>query len=186
MKWQQAADAPQPPDWFVKALKLIDPEMRVVWAMERYLKEEWAIERKMPPEQYWLGHESLLQDGGARFVDQPVYDCSQRETDPVTGEFVGYKQVGTRKYDLAPEYEWIAFRPTLDQVLLDSIQKRVWEMNHPEQAEAQRKAEADAKAKAEETKTNEAVKEGTDEALLEVGKIRQFGAGKVRSEQWDQ
>src|SRR6187399_1235252 len=88
MKWQQAADAPTPPDWFVKDLKRIDPELRVVWGLERYLKEEWAVERKTPAERYWTMYEAILSSDQPRFVDQPVYDCEQRITDPITGEFI--------------------------------------------------------------------------------------------------
>jgi len=184
MKWQQASECPVPPEWFVKALKEIDPLFRVVWGQERYLRHEWAIERKMPPEAYWLAHESLLQDGGPRFVDQPVYDNAQPENDPITGEFVRFKQVGVRKYDLAPEYEWITFCPPdqLSQSLLDRIKKRVWELNHPEEREAEDAAYTASVEKKKHDKISEAVKEGTDEAFLETRKVVQFGHGKTRSE----
>jgi hypothetical protein len=185
MKWLQVADAPQPPDWFVRELKLIDPTLRAVWGLERYLREEWAIERKTSAENYWLMYESLLTSDEPRFVDQPVYDCEQRETDPITGIFIGYKQVGIRKYDLAPEFEWVAFRPTLDQALLTLIKKLYWERDHPEEVAAAATAEAEAKEKSDQTKIDDAKREGIDEAFLEVEKVRQFGYGKTRKEQFD-
>lgn len=181
MKWLQPSERPEPPNWFVQELKLIDPTLRVVWAQERYLKEEWAIERKIPAERYWLSHESLLQDGGDRFIDQPVFDNNQPIKDE-DGHVVGYTQVGTRKFDLAPEWEWIAFRPTLDNALLVLVKKLYWEHNHPEKAAEEQAAIDTAKADAKTAKRIAAGEEGIGEAFLESRKVVQFGYGDKRNE----
>lgn len=180
-KWHPANESPQPEPWFVRALKKIDRDLNVVWGMERYLRAEWAIERKMPPERYFAAYAAVLSDDGPRFVDQPVFDMEQPIRDK-QGDIVGYTQVGTRLYDLAPEYEWVAFRPSLDQTLLDLIQKLYWERDHPEETAAANAAEKSAKAAEQKAKRIEGAISGIDEALLETRKIVQFGAGPTRNE----
>jgi hypothetical protein len=181
-KWHPVSDAPTPDAWFVRELKKIDPEMRVVWGMDRYFRAEWAIERKMPAEQYWLAYESVLSDGGDRFIDQPIFDVSQPIKDELTGDILSYVQVGTRKFDLAPEYEHITFRKTLDQQLLDLISKLCWQHAHPEET---RKADEEEKIKrAADQKANRiaGALDGIDEALKEVRKEVVFGYGETRGE----
>lgn len=181
MEWRSPSEIPEPDPWFVRELKLIDPTMRVMWAQERYLRQEWAIERLYPAERYWLSHESLLQDGGDRFVEQKVYDDSQPLYDDA-GNHIGSKVIGIRKFDLAPEYEWIAFRPTLDQALLTLIKKLIWKNAHPEEVAAERRGEQDSKETATERKVNDAIKDGVDEAFRESRKVVQFGRGAKRNE----
>lgn len=181
MKWLAPSERPEPPAWFVRELKLIDSTLRIVWAMERYLKEEWAIERPYSAESYWLSFESILTSGEDQFVDQPVFDDSQPVKDE-DGNLVGYAQVGTRKFDLAPKHECVAFRKTLDGALLTQIRKLYWERDHPEQA-AELQAAIDT-AKGEEKKATRiaAATEGIGEALLETRKVVQFGHGAKRNE----
>lgn len=181
MKWQPRTLYPEPDPRFVRELLKIDPTLRVVWGMERYLKAEWAIERKTPAERYFAMYEAILSDPGPRFVDQPIFDCNLPIKDE-NGEIVSFQQVGTRKYDLAPEYEWVAFRPTLDTELLALIKKLYWERDHqPEVAEqmATEKAEKEASQK---EKRIAAGMEGVDEALLDTRKKVQFGFGETRNE----
>lgn len=179
--WHPASESPEPPDWFVRELKRIDPTLRVIWGMERYLRAEWAVERKTDPERYWEMYAHVLSDLGPRFVEQPVFDEAQPLGDE-NGNPIGFKQVGTRKYDLAPEYEYVAFRPTLDNALLTLIKKLYWERDHPEQAAAAYKAADEARAEAKLKKRMDAAEDGIGEALLETRKIVQFGHGPARSE----
>lgn len=180
-KWQPESERPIPDPWFVRELKKIDPDLRVVWGMERYLRAEWAIERKTPAERYFLMYESILSDNGPRFVEQPIFDASKPIKDEY-GEVVSYEQVGTRMYDLAPEYEWIAFRPTLDSELLTLIKKLYWENAHQKETAAENAAADAAKDEAKTAKRIAAGVEGIEEALLDTRKKVQFGHGQTRKE----
>lgn len=179
--WHPASESPEPHPWFVRELRRIDPEMRVVWAMERYLRAEWAIERKIEPERYFAMHSSLLSDDGDRFIDQPVFDDSKPLYDEF-GDLTGYEQIGTRKLDLAPEWEHIAFRPTLDQALLTKIKQLIWENNHQEEVLRQQALDDEARLAEKKMKRIDAATEGIDEAMLEVRTKVQFGHGAKRNE----
>jgi hypothetical protein len=181
MEWQAASERPTPDAWFVRELKKIDPDLRVVWGMERYLKTEWAIERKTPAERYFLMYEAILSDAGPRFVEQPVYDCSKKLYDE-GGSFIGYEQVGTRTYDLAPEYEWVAFRTELNQALLDRIKQLYWERDHQKEVEQQAAAEKDKKAETFDNKLNDSIAEGIEEGFRANRQEVVFGHGPTRSE----
>jgi hypothetical protein len=181
-KWHPASESPEPPDWFVRELRKIDPEMRVVWGMERYLNAQWAIERKMPAEQYWLAYESILSSNEDRFIDQPIFDVQQPIFDPETGTVISYKQIGTRKFDLAPEYEHIAFTKELGSQLLDKIKKLCWQHAHPEETRAADEAEKEQRAIDQKAKRVEAAIDAIPEALLETRKAVQFGYGDKRNE----
>jgi hypothetical protein len=182
-KWHPVSDSPVAPDWFVKALKEIDPEMRVVWGMDRYLNAQWAIERKMEAEKYWLAYESILSSNEDRFIDQPIFDVSQPVYDDITGDIISYKQIGSRKFDLAPEYEHIAFRKTLDQGLLDHLKKLCWQHDHPEETAKADQEEKETRAAAQKAKRIAGAMEGVDEAFKETRKEVVFGYGKTRNEE---
>lgn len=181
MKWQPESERPVPDPWFVRELRKIDPDLRVIWGMERYLKAEWAIERKTPAERYFLMYEHILSDNGPRFVEQPVYDCSKKLWDE-NGSLIGYEQVGTRQFDLAPEYEWVAFKSELNQALLDRIKQLYWERDHQKEVEQQLAAEKDAKATAFDQKLNDSIAEGIEEGFRANRQEVVFGHGKTRSE----
>ena len=130
MKFQPKVISPSPDPFFVRELRKIDPTLRVVWGYERYLKSAWAIERKLPPERYFNMHASLFDEGGQRFVDQAIYDTDRPLFDEY-GEFVCYEQVGTRKYDLAPEWEWIMFADAQDMRAITDLKRAyAWQYNH--------------------------------------------------------
>lgn len=177
--------SPTPDPWFVRELRKIDSDLRVVFGYARYLKKQWAIERRIPPERYFLAYESLFVGDGPRFVDQPVFDVDTLEYNEV-GEAVGYKQVGTRKYDLAPEYEWVMFAEHLNgEVLTEMKRIYAWERNHPLSRRAFEKVQQDElerKAAAAKAKRCDAALDGLDEALLETRKRVQFGYGDTRNE----
>lgn len=181
MKWQQISERPIPPEWFTRELKKIDPELRAVWALERYLKETWAIERKCSAERYWTMYNAVMESKFPRFIDQPVFDDAQPIKDEF-GQTIGHVQVGTRQLDLAPEYEWIHFSETLDQKLLDSIKKLYWEHNHSAEAAAALQTEQEARDEAQRAKRIDAAVDGIPEALLETRKVVQFGHGAKRNE----
>ena len=87
---------PEPDPFFVRELKKIDPDLRVIWGYERYLKSAWAIERKTPAERYHAMYRTLLESGGPLTINQPIIDED--------GATIGY-----RTYELAPHYEWMTF-----------------------------------------------------------------------------
>jgi hypothetical protein len=174
---------PTPDPWFVRELRRIDPDLRVDWAYNRYLKQQWAIERRIPPERYFLMYESLLSGDGPRYVEQPVFDSNQPLFDD-NGDFVTFRQVGTRKFDLAPEYEWVRFALALDSSVLSDIKRAyAWERNQPlSRLRFEKEQERAAKAAAETEKHVDAGLEGFEEAMLEERKKVQFGYGDTRNE----
>jgi hypothetical protein len=174
--------APNPDPWFVKELKKIDPNLRVVFGYQQYLTKKWAIERKFTPEQYHNAYKSQLDAGGPRFVEQPVYDSNQPILD--MGQIVGYKQIGVRQFDIMPEWQWIQFVDRLDEEFLTQIRRSyAWERNHPI---SRMKFEQDqamaAQQKKDKDKRNELVREGVEEAFRALRKKVVFGAGASRSE----
>lgn len=179
--WHPAHLSPNPDPWFVQALKEIDPDMRAVWGMERYFRAEWAIERKMDPEEYALAYSAVVLDGGSRYVNQPVFDNAQPIKD-ADGNVTGYVQVGVNKYDLAPEYEWLTFCPNLNQTVLDALKKRIWEYEHPVEAAAILKQEEEDREGDKRAQRLLASMEGVDEAFKEVGREVVFGYGATRKE----
>lgn len=179
--WQPKVLNPVPDPFFVRELRLIDSDLRVVWGMERYLKNSWAIERKMPAERYFTAYESILSGNEPRFVEQPIFDTNQPETDE-NGDLISYRQVGTRQYDLAPEYEWVAFADKVDTALLATIRRLYWERDHPEATTAASEQEKLDVTAAKKKKRLDAGMEGVDEAFLAARKRVQFGRGKHRSE----
>ncbi len=130
-------------------------------------------------------YSNILSSDEPRFVEQPIYDTNQPQYDE-NGDFVCYKQIGTRTYDLAPQYEWVSFVDALELgVLIDLKRSYAWERNHPlsrarfeqEQREADERKEADQKRK-----RLEAGMEGFEEAMLKHRKKVQFGYGETRNE----
>lgn len=181
--FQPAVLNPTPDPWFKRELTRIDPDLRVEWAYNRYLKHVWAIERRIPPERYFLMYESLLSSDAPRFVEQPVFDSSQPLYDE-NGDFVCYRQIGTRKFDLAPEFEWVRFADRLDAMVLTDIKRSyAWERNQPlsrlrfEKQQEIEKKEAEARRK----RLDGAI-DGIDEVFLESRAKVQFGYGETRNE----
>ncbi len=139
--------SPTPDPNFVHNLRRIDPNLRVVWGYERYLKNCWTIERRMEPERYFACYASILESGEDRIIDQPIYDTNQpiygyvadRETGLLNLHQMGYVQIGTRKFDLAPEHEWLMFvqeddgsyRPLDERTLIELRRQYAWHFNQP-------------------------------------------------------
>lgn len=171
---------PEPESWFVRELKIIDPDLRVVFGYERYLKKCWVIERKIPPERYRALYASLFREGGPRFIEQPIYDDSQPILDEDGNTTGASAIVGYRQFDLAPEWEWLAtvqtpegtFKPLGQDDLIDLRRQYAWNRNHAysrarfeqEEREKQEKQEKEAKAK-----RMELWMESYDQSLLEHG-----------------
>lgn len=176
--------APTPDPWFVKALKVIDPNLRVRWGYGQYFVNKWALERKMSPERYHELYRSILESGENRIVDQPIFDTTQSEFDPETGEFVSYKQIGVRKFDLAPEYEWVMFSDYLNEHFLVDIRRAYsWERNQPfSRQRFEMKQEEERKQELQKKKNAEAIREGLDEAFSALRKKVVFGYGAKRNE----
>ena len=148
MSFQPAVLAPSPDPYFVRELRRIDPDLRVLWGYNNYLVHQWVIERRMTPERYFTCYASLLETNNPRFVKQPIFDTNQPEYD-IDGNQTGYKIIGYRDYDLAPEWEYVMFAGMqLDnRTLLELRRTYAWERNHSltrlriekEQADEQRK-----------------------------------------------
>lgn len=166
--------APTPDPFFVRELRKIDPELRVVWGYLRYMVRQWAIERRMSPERYYQMYAGLFESDQERFVDQPIFDTNQPITDE-HGEFVTYKQIGSRKYDLAPEHEWVMFTQTLDMRTITELKRRyAWERNHTlTRLKMEREMEEAKRKEARAKKTAEIGMEGVREAWRQAGKIVQ-------------
>ena len=137
---------PDPDPHFVRELGKIDPDLRVVFGYSRYLQNKWVIERRIESTRYFQMHASLFESGAPRFIEQPIYDTDQ----PIYGEWeidqdgqpfqplMGYEQVGTRRYDLAPEYEWVmtvenedqTFRPLDSRTIMKLKRSYAWDRFH--------------------------------------------------------
>jgi hypothetical protein len=181
MAFQPKVLNPLAEPWFVRSLRQIDSDLRVVWGYNRYLVNQWAIERKIPPERYFKMYESVLTGDAPRIVMQPVFDSNQSVTDE-EGNFISYKQIGVREFDLAPEYEWVRFEKVLNASVLTAIKRSyAWERNHPLsriRVEKQRELEEN-KAKAKKRRlANINLREAVTEAQKNAGVKVQFGYGK--------
>jgi len=179
--FQPTVLSPSPDPFIVRELKKIDPDLRITWGYERYLQNRWAVERKMPPERYFTCYSALLSGDEPRFVERPIFDASQPIHDEA-GNLVSYAQVGVQNYDLAPEYEWVAFVDVLDTSLLATIKRLYWERDHPEQVALAKVDEEEAKDTAKRKKRLDAGMAGVDEAFLDTRKRVQFGRGATRNE----
>ncbi len=184
---------PDPPPWFTRELRLIDPTLRIVWGYDRYLVNKWVLERKLSPERYHAIYASLFRENIPRFVTQPIYDTDRPiygYAQTTAGEFnigepeeilMGYEQVGVRQYDLAPEWEWIAtletpkgeFKQPGPEDLVSLRRQYAWNYTHPlsrarfEQEEAEKAA---AKEKEQKQQRVDAWMESIEQAWSEHGK----------------
>lgn len=162
---------PRPDPEFVRELRAIDPLLGVVWGFSRYMLNRWVIERKLTPERYHAHYRSLIENHEERFVDQPIFDSDKPILDE-DGEVVGYEQVGTRKFDLAPEWECVmiveekdrSYRP-LDQRTLTEI-RRVYAWNRTLSMTRLRFEKA-AEAKAAEDKRRQTFIDECAEAIID-------------------
>jgi hypothetical protein len=155
---------PTPDPWFERELRLIDPALRAIFAYERYFKTAWAIERRLSPDRYHACYKSLIDSGGPRFVRQPIFDTAQPLFND-DGEPIGFRVVGERDFDLAPEFEWVTFADCLDQrVLVELKRAYAWERGHPLSRLRFEKEQARlaAEAKAKERRVDEALQEVKD------------------------
>ena len=158
---------PAPDPWFVREIRKIDASLRVVWGYNQYLMNVWVVERRLEPERYFTMYSSLLSGDGPRFVDQPVFEAGQ--------------QIGTRRYDLAPEWEYVVNYPALNSAMLLDL-RRAYAMARNPKLRAEEKARSeDLKTKAFENKCEAATDQALDQAFLDTGKRVQFGWGKHRS-----
>lgn len=183
--WQPEVIQPTPEPWFVKEIKKIDPNLRVVWGYRQYFVNQWALERKIPAERYHAMYKSLIESGGPRFVKRPIFDSSQPIIDEYTGEIETYVQVGEQDFDLAPEWEWVSYSPHLNDEFLTRIRRSyAWERNHPiSRMKFEQQQEEEAKQAAWAKQRKEAIREGVEEGFHKMRKKVVFGHGATRNEQ---
>lgn len=172
---------PEPEPWVVRELKKIDPNLRVVFGYERYFVKKWALERKLTPERYHALYASILESGEPRFVKQPIFDSTKPILD-AWGQVESYEQIGERDFDLAPEWEWIAFEEHLNEDFITRVKRSYsWERNHPySRIRFEQEQERQAKEEINKKKRNELIAEGVEEAFRDLGKQVVFGAGETR------
>lgn len=176
--FQPTVLSPVPDPFYVKEIKKIDPNLRVVWGMERYLLPVWAVERKISPERYFRMYRSLIEAGEDRFITQPIYDTNQPIFD-AEGGVVAYQKIGERKYDLAPEYEWVMFveepneggyRPLDMRVVLELKRAYAWDRFHSlTRAKIEKEAEIAAKEKAMDARMDDVMKDAYNDTLRQLG-----------------
>jgi len=181
--WVPEVIRPEPEPWFVREIKKIDPNLRVMWGYERYFTHRWALERKMTPERYHAAYKSILESGESRFVDRPIFDSNRPIFDD-RGDIVTYEQVGVQRFDLAPEYEWVAWFDHLNEEALTRIRRSyAWERNHPiSRMKFEQEQERQATEERQKAKRKEAIREGVEEAFHALRKKVVFGRGATRSE----
>ena len=177
---------PEPPPWFKRELKLIDPTLRVSFGYERYLLNKWVIERKMSAERYWTCYASLFEQNIPRYTQQPIFDVNHPLYDE-EGGMCGYEQVGVREYDLAPEWEWIMtietkagqFKQPGPDDLTELRRLYAWNFTHPlsrAKFEAEEAAKVAAKERAQKEKRLDLWHESIEEAWSEFGLRNSFAA----------
>ncbi len=128
---------PEPDPAWKRELRLIDPDLRIVWGWERILRNRWIIERKIPPERYFAMYASLLEADAPRYVDQPIWDHDQMILD-ADGNEAGPRLIGYRRFDLAPEYECMhvveerdgSYKPFGGDDVLSLKKAYAWNRNH--------------------------------------------------------
>lgn len=178
--------SPTADPFFVRELRKIDPNLRVEWGYERYLNSAWAIERRLSPEEYFTKYGSVVENDLNRYVWQPIFDVNQYEYDPETGEPIAYKQIGVRKFDLAPEWEWVGTFDVLDARALTEIKRAyAWNRNHLESRKRFEQEQREAEDRTNQQQKNKRIDEtleGIDEALHETRAKVQFGYGETRKE----
>lgn len=138
MRFQPKILHPDPDPHFVRELMRIDPNLRVVFGYDRYMKNVWVIERRMSAERYAACYASLLLQGVERFTEQPIFDTDQPEYNQ-DGERIGFRVVGTRRFDLAPEWEYImsveepdgSYRQLDSRTLMELKRQYAWNFNQP-------------------------------------------------------
>lgn len=139
----------------------------------------------MPPERYFECYASLLEADAPRFIDQPVYDTDKPIYNEL-GEEIGYEQIGTRKFDLAPEYEWVMWADHLDNSVIAEIKRTyAWERNHPYSRAAYEERQERERLAKEQERTNrrlEAAADAFEEVFAETRKKVHFGYGDTRNE----
>lgn len=183
--FQPVVLAPEPESWFVKELELIDPNLRVVFGYERYLMNNWVVECHIPPDVYAKRYFAFLTSGEPRYIDQPIFDHDRpiyESTDPDDPDppVVGYEQVGWRKFDMAPDWEWRktiqnpdgSFKPLGMDDILDLKREYAWNRNHAYSRakwEADQKAADEKKAAERKQKRVDIWMEAYDESITEVG-----------------
>lgn len=167
---------PEPDPAFVRQLRKIDPDLRVVWGYQRYFVNRWAIERKIPPERYFLMYASLLESDDPRIIQQPIFDTEQPVYDE-EGNMTGHACVGYRDFDLAPDHEWVMFTDHLcEDVIIELKRSYAWERNHPISRLAFEKAEEERKKREAQAKRNADIGwEGVKEGWRVTGKTLQGG-----------
>lgn len=177
MAFEPAVLHPSPDPSIVRALRQIDPDLRLVWGYDRYLRHRWAIERKIPTARYHEMYQHFLASGEERFIEQPIYDDDQPIYDE-WGDVIDHAIVGYRKYDLAPDYEHVQFieapdggfrHPNMRDVL---ELKRVyaWERFHSlSRARFEKQQLEDAKDAAFRKETADMLIDAVDEAWSETG-----------------
>lgn len=179
MAWQPTVLQPTAPQWFVEELTRIDKDLRVVWGQERYLQDRWAIERKIPADRYAQMYASVLNGLLPRFIDQPIYDHTKPYYDE-DGNEDGFEIVAWRKFDLAPEFEWVQFvqepdgrhRPLDMRTIVDLKRIYAWNRFHSlTRARIEKQQAQEQRDKLLQEKEREAWLEALDQAWHESGKI---------------
>lgn len=187
MKFNPKTTHPTPDPFYSRELKKIDPDLRVVWGFERYLQNRWVIERRIPADRYWLMYQSLFESDGQRFIEQPIFDVDDPILDE-NGNQIGWAQVGTRRYDLAPEYEWVMTIQTPDgqykqfeqDTILEVKRMYAWHYNQPFSRlkwEQEELAKQESAQRAENALKDDIFVEGYDQARREAGVKVQVGGG---------
>lgn len=172
MAFQPTVLAPTPDPFYVRELRKIDPDLRLVWGYNRYLMNKWVVERRIPPDRYFAMYASLLEEGAPRFVQQPIYDTSQPLYDE-EGNEAGYRVVGQREFDLAPDHEYVLAAEALDMRLITELKRAyAWERFHSlTRAKIEKDQEEEARAKALKDKRMDIWLEALDQGYHETGKI---------------
>lgn len=85
-----------PPKWFVDELKLISPDLRIIWGRESFGCHLWLIQHKQPDDIYGKLLEEFEREHKERFIDQTLVNDD--------GD-----KIGERLRDVFPQWMTIHF-----------------------------------------------------------------------------
>ncbi len=179
MSFQPATLHPDPDPSFIRELHIIDKELRLVWGYDRYLKRKWVIERRIQPDRYAAMYWNHLVTNQPRYVDQPIYDDDQPIYDEL-GNIQDSQIVGYRKFDMCPEWEWIAtvenrdgtFKQPGQDDLLSLRRQYAWNYNHPlsrHKFEEEERIKQESKQRAERNQSLDMYLDAIDQSRSEQG-----------------
>src|SRR3990167_1027946 len=72
---------PTPEAWFVRELRLVSPDLRMVWGREQFGWDCWVIQRRIPNGEWRRIYADAIEQNQERFIHQKMSDGTGRYYD---------------------------------------------------------------------------------------------------------